>query len=105
MIKVPGCWDLMSVVWDELRLIKIGKANIAAVWLDIANAYGSVPHLLIFFVLRCYGVHTDIINLLKAYYNIVFSNCSPSNFQSTGISISKVFSQVVQFESNCFELL
>ena len=52
MIKVPGCWDLMSVVWDELRLIKIGKANIAAVWLDIANAYGSVPHLLIFFCLE-----------------------------------------------------
>ena len=38
----------MSVVWDELKSIKFDKVNIDAVWLDIANAYGSAPHLLIF---------------------------------------------------------
>ena len=57
----------MAKVWDKLKSTKVEKANIEAVWLDIANAYGSVPHQLIFFALRCYGVHADIINLLKAY--------------------------------------
>ena len=69
MAKVSGCWEHMSVVWDELKSTKVEKANIAAVWLDIANAYDSVPHQLIFFALRCYGVHADTINLLKTYYN------------------------------------
>ena len=34
----------MSVVCDELKSGKAGKSNTAAIWLDIANAYGSVPH-------------------------------------------------------------
>ena len=33
----------MSLVWDELKTAKSNKTSIAAVWLDIANAYGSIP--------------------------------------------------------------
>ena len=73
----------MAKVWEKLKSTKVEKANIEAVWLDIANAYGSMPHQLIFFALRCYGVHADIINLLKAYYNGLwskyFSTSSPSS--------------------------
>ena len=51
MSKVPGCWEHMSLVWNELKEIKSKKSNITSVWLDIANAYGSIPHQLIFLVL------------------------------------------------------
>ena len=44
MGKFPECWEYMSVVWDELKSRKTEKSNIAAICLDIANAYGSVPH-------------------------------------------------------------
>ena len=43
MEKVPGCWEHMSVVWDELTSRNTERSNIADIWLDIANAYGSVP--------------------------------------------------------------
>ena len=43
MAKVQGCWEHVSVVWNDLKSTKIEKINIATVWLDIANAYGSVP--------------------------------------------------------------
>ena len=56
MEKVPGCWEHMSVVWNELKSRKTERSNIAAIWLDIANAYGSVPHQLLFFALRRYGI-------------------------------------------------
>ena len=56
MEKIPGCWEHMSMVWSELKSSKSNKGNLAAIWLDIANAYGSVPHQLIFFALRRYGV-------------------------------------------------
>ena len=79
MAKVPDCWEYVSVVWDELKSTKVDRANIAAVLLDIANAYGSVPYQLIFFALSCYGVHADIINLLKAYYIDLWSKCFSTN--------------------------
>ena len=52
MEKVPGFWEHMSAVWDELEPRKTEKSNISAIWFDIAPAYGSVPHQLMFFALR-----------------------------------------------------
>ena len=57
MEKVPGFWEHMSLVWDELKVANKNKINFAAIWLDIANAYGSVPHKLIYMALECYGIH------------------------------------------------
>ena len=56
MEKVPGCWENISVVWDELKPRKAEKSNIAAIWFDIAKDYGSVPHQLPFFAFRWYGI-------------------------------------------------
>ena len=39
-------------IFHELKSSKSQKGSLAAIWLDIANAYGSVPHQLIFFALR-----------------------------------------------------
>ena len=47
MAKIPGCWEHMSLVWDELKIAKSNKTSITAIWLGIANAYGSIPHQLI----------------------------------------------------------
>ena len=49
MAKVSGCLEHISQEWNELKTANSDKANIVAVWLDIANIYGSVPHQLIFF--------------------------------------------------------
>ena len=66
--KVPGCWEHMSLVWNQLKSVTSNKGSLAAVWLDIANAYGSIPHQLIFLALERYGVDPLWINLVKAYY-------------------------------------
>ena len=63
--KVPICWEHMSVVWDELKSRKAEKSNIAAIWLDIANAYGSVPHQLLFLPLGNMVFHTGFLCLLS----------------------------------------
>ena len=69
MGKVPGCWENMSLVWDELKTAKSHKANIAPVWLDIANAYGSLPHQLILYPYKRYDMNPTWIDLLTSYYN------------------------------------
>ena len=71
--KLPGCWEHMSAVWEELKSSKISKANQTAVWLDIANAYGSIPHQLIFLALDRYGVDPIWIDLIRSYYGGLWS--------------------------------
>lgn len=81
--KLPGCWEHMSSVWEELKSTKTSKSNLTAVWLDIANAYGSVPHQLIFLALQRYGVDPIWVDLIKSYYSGLWSKSflqnAPSN--------------------------
>ena len=44
MEKIPDCWEHMSMVWDSLKSAKHDETSLSAIWLDVANAYGSVPH-------------------------------------------------------------
>ena len=56
MEKIPGCCEHLSMVWHALKEARAQKSNLAIIWLDIANAYGSIPHKLIAFALHRYGV-------------------------------------------------
>ena len=72
--------------------------NLATVWLDIANAYGPVPHLLIFFAIECYGEDPIWADVLKSYYiglwSKSFSPTAPSSWHKhsrgifTGYTVS-----------------
>ena len=84
MEKVPGCWEHMSMVWSALKEARQNKSSIANIWLDIANAYGSIPHRLIFFALKRYGVDEKWVTIIKKYYAGLytksFSSSAPSNW-------------------------
>ena len=41
MGKVPGCLEHMSVVWGALKEARCNKLNVANIWFDIVNVYGS----------------------------------------------------------------
>ena len=84
MEKVPGCWEHMSSVWSALKDARQNKTSLANVWLDIANAYGSIPHRLFFFALKRYEVLEPWITLIQKYYSAIytksFSSSAPSNW-------------------------
>ena len=65
----------MSVVWSALKEARSTKSSLANIWLDIANAYVSIPHRLLFFALERYGVDPHWICLIKIYYSGIYS-CS-----------------------------
>ena len=83
--------------------MEIEKADISAVWLDITNAHGAVPCQLIFFAFRHYGLHPDIITLLEAYYNGLWSRylCtnSPSSWHHYSRGTFKSFTIFILFLS------
>ena len=41
--KIPGYWEHLCMVWHALKGASVQKSNLAIVWLDIANAYRSIP--------------------------------------------------------------
>lgn len=45
--KMPGCIEHTEVVTQLLREAREGKGDLAVLWLDLANAYGSIPHRLV----------------------------------------------------------
>ena len=73
MEKVPGCGQHLSMVWHALKEARTHKSTLATIWLDIANAYDSIPHkLIIFALLRC-DISPQWIRLVKNYYKGIFS--------------------------------
>ena len=73
MEKVPGCWEHISMVWAALKEAKSKTLSFATIWLDIANAYGSIQHKLIIFALHRYNVSLKWIHLIETYYSGILS--------------------------------
>ena len=44
---IPGCIEHAYTIWDAIQQAKKDKLDLNVVWLDLANAYGSVPHKLL----------------------------------------------------------
>ena len=78
MKKVPGCWEHTAMVWSALKDARKSKTSVAVLWLDLANAYGSVPHKLIEFALKRYQVPADWIDLIMAYYDGLWGRTTAS---------------------------
>ena len=57
------------MIWEAIQRAKSEKLNLDVVWLNLANAYGSVPHQMIQLALRMYHVPEDIQVVLGKYYN------------------------------------
>ena len=54
--KMAEVWEHTAMVWEGLKDARKRRKSMVVLWLDLANAYGSVPHKLIEFALRRYGV-------------------------------------------------
>ena len=66
---MAGCWEHTSMVWAALKDAHSKQRLLSVTWFDLANAYGSVPHMLILFALRTYKVAKEWITLVIKYYN------------------------------------
>ena len=64
----PGCLEHVQMIWSTICDVKRQKGNLDVVWLDLANAYGSVPHKLIRFAMEFFWVPTKVVDIVDAYY-------------------------------------
>lgn len=61
---VPGCLEHSGVVTQLIREAREGRGNLAVLWLDLANAYGSIPHKLVEVALERHHVPCNIKTLI-----------------------------------------
>ena len=66
---VSGCLEHATMIWEAVQRAKSEKLNLDVVWLDLANAYGSVPHEMIQQALRMYHVPETIQVMLDEYFS------------------------------------
>ena len=45
--KIPGCVEHAYSIWSKIQETENRKENLSVIWLDLAKAYGSVPHRLL----------------------------------------------------------
>lgn len=66
---VPGCLEHRGVVFQLIREARESRGDLATLWLDLSNAYGSIPHKLVETALTRHHVPGTITNLIMDYYN------------------------------------
>ncbi|XP_051969484.1 LOW QUALITY PROTEIN: uncharacterized protein LOC127634119 [Xyrauchen texanus] len=66
---MSGCLEHTGVVTQLIREARENKGNLSVLWLDMANAYGSVPHKLVQLTLTKYHVPSRVRDLIADYYN------------------------------------
>ena len=64
----PGCLEHTSMIWHTIQESKKLRRDLGVVWLDLANAYGSVPHALIEFAMEFFWIPEKVRNFIMQYY-------------------------------------
>lgn len=65
----PGCVEQSSVIWEQIQRGKRKRSDLHVVWLDMANAYGSVAHQLIDYATEFFHMPNSIRSLVSNYFN------------------------------------
>ena len=58
----PSIWEHVATLWDVVKDAKTSQKNLVAICLDLANAYGSVPHAAIVQRMKKEGKRTEVAN-------------------------------------------
>lgn len=66
---VPGCLEHTGVVTQLISEARESGGDLAVLWLDLTNAYGSIPHKLVEVVLEKYHVPQKVKHLILDYYD------------------------------------
>ena len=82
ILKMAAGWEQTPMVWVALKDPRSKRRSLSIICLDLANAYGSVPHVFILFALGRYKIPEDWITLVIKYYNGLWRRTSASGFTS-----------------------
>ena len=86
---VSGCLEHTSVISQLIREAKKEKKNLVVTWLDIANAYGSIPHKVIMRALDEAHIPKEVIQMVESYYSEARIRFATRNFTTDWQKVEK----------------
>ena len=86
---VSGCLEHTALLSQLIREAKSTKGDLVVNWLDIANAFGSLAHQLIFTALRRAHVPEHMCQLIESYYSDVNIRFTTNQFTTEWQRIEK----------------
>ena len=88
--NVSGCIEHTTAILSQLiKEAKKEKKNLVVTWLDIANAYGSIPHSVIHAALEAAHVPQKTRDLIASYYRDVKIRFTTKNFTTDWQKLEK----------------
>ena len=78
----PGCLEHATMIWSTIRQAHQDKMDLHVVWLDLANAYGSVPHALISYALHYFWIPDQVADLLTRYLGSFWMRFAASTYKT-----------------------
>ena len=57
------------MIWEAIQKAKTNKKDVDVIWLDFANAYGSVPYQMIRLSLQLYHIPEIMSKMLGTYFD------------------------------------
>ena len=68
---ISGCLEHTAIVSQLIQEAKNNKEDLVDTWLDIRNAYGSIPHRVIKMALKRTHLLRDVVSLVESFYGDV----------------------------------
>ena len=87
---VSGCIEHTGVLRQLIREAREDKGDLSVVWLDLTNAYGSMPHKVVEETLKRYHVPEKVKNIVRQYYRKFFIGLSTTKARRSGNNSRKV---------------
>ncbi|RXN04865.1 hypothetical protein ROHU_009462 [Labeo rohita] len=84
-----GCLEHTGVLSQMIRETKASNGNLTVVWLDLANAYGSIPHALIHAALDHYLIPQHIKGMIISYFGRIQLRFKTGHFTTQWQNLEK----------------
>lgn len=75
------------MIWEAIPKAKTEKRTLQVVCLDLANAYGTVPHQLLWKAQEMFHVPSEISGMLKTYFSGFSLRFSTTTFKTSWIDV------------------
>ena len=77
---LPGCLEHSQMVWNSILSARRDKTELHVIWLDLAKAYGSVPHHSIRMVFEVFNFPSKVGEIIMKYFNSAFMKFTVKNY-------------------------
>ena len=76
----PGCLEHSQMILNSILSARRDKTELQVIWLDLANAYGSVPHHLIWMAFEFFNFPSKVGEIIMKYFNSAFMKFTVKNY-------------------------